>query len=181
MKMSAAEAPLATARRTTWSAVSFRASLIEKSFLGSTHGNLANLYRWQTHGNGHHLAFLPADSDALIELEIVPHHCDISQYSRTVSNQGCSLHRRGDLAIFDEVGFAGTEYKLTAGDIDLSATKSHGVESALHGPDNVFRCGFTGHHEGVCHAWNGDIVIPLPPSVPGEGSLHEFRTEMILE
>ena len=41
--------------------------------------------------------------------------------------------RRGDDAVFDEVGFAGGEDEFAVGDVDLAAAEVDGVEAALDG------------------------------------------------
>src|ERR1700729_339188 len=48
-----------------------------------------------------------------------------------VSDDGGIAHRRGDLAVFDEIAFADHEHKVTLGDLDLTAGERLGVDSTL--------------------------------------------------
>ena len=54
------------------------------------------------------------------------------QHIRTITDQGRTLDRAGDLAVFNQVGLAGGEDKLARGDVDLSAAKIHGVQTLFH-------------------------------------------------
>ena len=58
------------------------------------------------------MAFLAAGADAFIEPQVVANHGDILQRLGAVADQRSVLYRRGDLAIFDEVGLAGGEDEL---------------------------------------------------------------------
>src|SRR6187399_928622 len=103
------------------------------SFFSSADSDFTDLDRGQPHGYGNSLAFLPANAHALIQLQVIPNHCHFAKNHWAISNERRTFHRKSDPAIFDEIRFAGTEYKFSARDIHLSATKVDGIESLFHG------------------------------------------------
>src|SRR6266446_3069695 len=167
---SAAEAPLLFARLMTRSAICFSSCIIlyEFSLFRAADRDLANLDRRKTHADGNRLSILAADSDAVVQLEIISHCCYLSQHGRPVADQCCTLDWSCDPATLDEICLAGRKNEFAAGDVDLAAAKVYGVKTFFHGLDNVFRGRFPGHHECVRHAWHRNVVITLPAAVSGQ-------------
>ena len=48
-----------------------------------------------------------------------------------MADQGRVLHRGYDFAVFDEVGFGALKDEIAGGDVDLSAAKVDGPNTAL--------------------------------------------------
>src|SRR5437899_28845 len=160
----AAEAQLLFARLMTRSAICFSSCIIlnEFSLFRAADRDLANLDRRKTHADGNRLSILAADSDAVVQLEIISHCCYLSQHGRPVADQCCTLDWSCDPATLNEICLAGRKNEFAAGDVDLAAAKVDGVKTFFHGLDNVFRGRFPGHHECVRHAWHRNVVITLP-------------------
>ncbi len=129
--------------------------------------------------DGHALAFLAAGADAFIEAQIVADHRDILERLGAVADERCVLDRRGDFAVFDEIGLAGGEDELAVGDVHLTAAEVDGVEAALDRAKNVFRRIVAGEHVGVGHARHGDGLIALAAAVAGLRNAHEARGELV--
>ncbi len=58
-----------------------------------------NLDCRQAHTDGNGLAFLAADSNALIELEIITDGRDLTKNGRTIADQRCPFHGCCDVAV----------------------------------------------------------------------------------
>ena len=127
----------------------------------------------------HALAFLAAGADAFIEPQVVAHHRDILQRLGAVADQRSVLYRRGDLAIFDQVGLAGGEDEFAVGDVHLAAAEVHRVEAALHRAQDVLRRILTGQHVGVGHARHRDSLIAFAAAVAGLRNAHQPRREFV--
>src|SRR5262249_3059461 len=104
-----------------------RSLQIRHSLFRSTDSNLSNLDGWEPNTNRNRLSVLPADSDALIQLQITPNGRHLTQNRRAIADQRCTFYRRGDVSIFDEIGFACGKYEFTARYIDLAAAELYCV------------------------------------------------------
>src|SRR5208337_1630299 len=120
----------------------------------------------------HGLPVLTASADAFVELQIVAHHGDPRQDIGTVADQRSAFDRRRDVPVFNHVRFGSSKYKLAVGDIDLAAAEVHGVDAALHRADDVFRIVLPRQHISIPHAWHGNVLVALAPSVAGVGDAH---------
>ena len=60
-------------------------------FLGSANGDFLNLDCRQTHTDGNSLTFFAADSNALIELEIIADGRDVTKNGRAIADQRSPL------------------------------------------------------------------------------------------
>src|SRR3954469_5791030 len=82
-----------------------RSSASSKLVLSRTADRQAiHLDRWHSHTYWYGLSILAASSDALIEREVVADHRHAGQHVGAISDQGCVLHRSGNLAVFNQVG-----------------------------------------------------------------------------
>ena len=95
-------------------------------------GRLANAYR-------HRLPILAARPDAAVQSQVVADHRNPAHRLRTIADQGRTLDRRCDLAILDEVGLAGREHELAAGDINLATTEVGAVDTLF--TEAMISCG----------------------------------------
>jgi len=77
------------------------------------------------------LTIFAAGTHAAVELQIVADHGHAVHHFRTIANQRCTLDRRGNLAVFDQVGFAGGEHEFAAGDIYLATAQIGAVDALL--------------------------------------------------
>src|SRR6478672_8555806 len=87
--------------------------------LGTTDGHGIDLQRRLADAHGNGLAVLAAYPDAGVEFEVVADHRDLVHDFGAVADQRGALDRPRDLAVLDEVGLAGREHELAAGDVDL--------------------------------------------------------------
>src|SRR5690606_7631332 len=118
---------------------------------------------------------------AAVQLQIVADHGDAIHHLRAVADQRGAFYRSGDLAIFDEIGLAGGEHELAAGDIHLTTTEVGAVDALLHRLDDVFRIAFAGQHVGVGHARHGQVRVGLAAAVAGRRHTHQPGVELVLD
>ena len=106
---------------------------------GAADGHPIELDGGHADADGNALTVFAAGADAFVERQIVADHRYIFQSFRAVADQGRVANGGGDLAVFDEVGFAGGEDEFAAGDIDRSTAEVDRVETALDAADDVLR------------------------------------------
>src|SRR5690606_32002133 len=87
--------------------------------------------------DGDALPGLAAGADAGVEGEVVADHLDLGQGRGAVADQGGAAHRRGDLAVLDQIGLGALEDEFAVGDVHLAAAEVGGVEAALGRGDHV--------------------------------------------
>src|SRR5215472_18060433 len=69
----------------------------------AAYGKALDLQRRLAYADRHALAFLAAGADAVVELQIVPHHRDPRQHIGPVADERRALQRRRDTSVLDEV------------------------------------------------------------------------------
>ena len=167
-KPSAAVAPRAVARART------------SASRAASHRHSVQADRRQSHADRHGLAVLAARADPLVEREIVPHAAHPRERVGAIADERGALHRLGDLAILDQVGFARGEHELAARDVHLSATEIHRVETARDRLQNFARVVLPGEHERVGHPRHRRVGVRLAPTVARGRLAHQARVEPIL-
>ena len=78
----------------------------------------------------HALAFLAADADAFVELQIVAHHAHVLQRLRSVAGEHGAAHRPRDMAVLDQIAFRRAEHEIAAGDVHLAAAEIGAIQAA---------------------------------------------------
>ncbi len=68
-----------------------------------THRHPVQLDGRNSHAHRHALPILAAGPDPLVQLQVVAHHRHVLQRLRPVADQRGVAHRRGDLAVLDQV------------------------------------------------------------------------------
>src|SRR5262249_49253820 len=116
-----------------------------------------DLQRRLTNTDGYALPFFAARTHAIVELQIVSNHRDARQNIGAVADQRGALDGSAQATILDRVGLACREHEFARGNIDLSATKVHGIDPVLHGADDLLRIMWTGPHIGIRHARQGHV------------------------
>ena len=123
--------------------------------------------------NRHALALLAASTNAGIKCHVIGDHADLGQRIRPIANERGALHRRADLAVFNQVGFRCAEDEFAGGDIHLPAAEIHRIKAALHTAQHFFgRMGAAQHHR-VCHARHGAMRIALAAAIASGGHAHQ--------
>src|SRR5262249_18616882 len=97
-------------------------------YLGSADGHPVDPDGRQSHAERDGLTVLPTGADALVEPEAVTGARHSREGFGPVADQRRSLHRRRDPTILDQVGLAGGEDELPAGDVHLSAPEVDRVQ-----------------------------------------------------
>ena len=110
-----------------------------------------------------------------------PTRADAREHVGAVADQRRALHRRGDPAVLDQVGLAGREDELAAGDVDLAAAERHRVEPALDRADDVLGVVLAGQHERVGHARHRRMREALAAAVAGGRHPHQPGVEPVLQ
>ena len=95
----------------------------------SPDGHAVDAHGRNAHAHRHALAFLAADADAFVELQIVAHHADVLHRFGTVADQRRVAHRPRELAVFDQIAFRRGEDEVAARDIDLAAAEIGAVKA----------------------------------------------------
>src|SRR5258708_4147095 len=90
---------------------------------GAAHSKGVDAERRLADAAGHTLAILAAGADAGIERHVVAAHADARQCFRARADQGGTLDRPADLAVFDRVGLGAAEHELARHDVDLAAAE----------------------------------------------------------
>src|SRR5690606_21981270 len=116
-----------------------------------------------------------------VQLQVVADHGDAVHHLRTIANQRGAFHRRGDLAVLDEIGLTGGKHELAAGDIHLTAAQIGAVDPLLHRPDDLLRIALPGQHVGIGHARHGQMGIGLAAAVTGRRHAHQARVQLVLD
>src|ERR1700678_3436156 len=148
-------------------------------FRSPAHGHAVDLNSRDAHSYRNGLSIFAASADAFVEFQIVAHHRDASQHVRAVADQSCSFDGRGDVAVFDHVGFRGSEDEFSVGDIDLASAEVDGVDATLHRANNVFGIVLTGEHLGVGHARHGNVFVAFAASIAGVGHSHQTGRKLV--
>jgi hypothetical protein len=76
---------------------------------GAPDGQTLDLEAGLADADGHRLTILAAGAYAGIEREVVADHEHAPEYRRSIANQCRAVHRRGDLAVLDEIGLCTPE------------------------------------------------------------------------
>src|SRR5262249_40065547 len=134
----------------------------------STYSDLSNLDRGETHAYGNSLAVFSADADTLIQLEVTTDGCHLPQNSWAITNQRRPFYRGRHVTIFNEISLAGRKHEFPARDIDLAAAELNGIQALFHRPYDVLRSALAGHHEGVGHSRQRNVIVALTPAVSGQ-------------
>ena len=131
--------------------------------------------------NRHALALFAASTNAGVECHVIGNHADLGQRIRAIADQRCTLHRRADLAVFNQVSFRSAEDEFAGGDIHLPAAEIHRVKPALHTAQNFFGRMGTAQHHRVCHARHGAMRIALAATIAGGRHAHQPGILAILQ
>ena len=148
---------------------------------GAAYGQAIDFNRRDADAYWDGLAVFAAGADAFVEFQIVADHRDSRQNVGAVADQRRAFDGRGDLAVFDHVGFAGGEDEFAVGDVDLASAEVDGVDAVLDGANDVFGIVLSGEHVGVGHARHGDVLVAFAASVAGVGHAHEPSGELVAQ
>src|SRR5712692_9613874 len=133
----------------------------------SPYRNLLHLDCRDSHSNRHVLPLFAADSNAVVELQVVTNHGDLPHHVRAVADQGGVADGARDAAILDEVAFGGRKDEVAAGDIYLAAAEGGAIEPAVDRLDDILRIVLAGHEEGIGHTRHGYVLVALAAAVAG--------------
>src|ERR1700743_2706444 len=93
---------------------------------GAAYGHAVELDGGHANADGNALAVFAAGAYTFVELQIVADHRHIFQSFGSVADERGVADGRGDLAVFDEIGFRCTENELAAGDLDRTSAEVGG-------------------------------------------------------
>src|SRR5690606_11682455 len=147
---------------------------------GAADGDAVDQQRGLADADRNALAVLAADADAVIERHVMPDHAHLLHGLRPVADQRRPLHRRGHLAILDQIGLGGREHVFAAGDIDLSTAEIDRVQALLHRADHVGRVVLPRQHVGIGHARHHQVRERFAATVAGRRHAHQPRVERVL-
>ena len=105
---------------------------------------------------------------------------DSGQDVRPVADQGCAADGCTDLAVLDSIRLTRAEYEFSTGDVDLSAGEGYGVQTIVDGFQDLLRIILPREHEGVGHAWQGDVCVTFTSPVARRGGTHQAGVQSVL-
>ena len=89
-----------------------------------------------------------------------------------VTNQRCTLHRRGHFALFNEIGFACCKHKLPGSDINLTAAEIDRKDAAFHRLNHIRLSGIALLHKRIRHPWHRKMGVALTPPIACRSNIH---------
>src|SRR4029078_3704592 len=128
-------------------------------------GDLIDLDGRHSNSDGDRLTILPARPYTLIQFQVVTYHRDAGQNFRPISDQRGPFHGPSHLAVLNQIGFAGGEDEFSIGDIDLPAAERQRVQPFFHGAQYIVGVRFTGQHERIGHARQGNTLKIFAPAI----------------
>src|SRR5215469_2449873 len=139
---------------------------LERPLAGAAHRESVDPQCRLSDANRDTLSVLATGTDAVVELQIVPHHAHAREYIGAIADECGAFQWRSQFAVLYLVRLAGGEHELPGGDIDLAATEVDGVDPSLDGTDDFLRSMRARAHVRVGHTRKRHVREGLASAIP---------------